>query len=53
MRDSLAVVLREAVDLRLNHDDEYAQMVLAALKKQEGLSWQVNLDKMLELIKQS
>jgi glycosyltransferase involved in cell wall biosynthesis len=53
MRDSLAAVLREAVDLRLKHDDEYARLVLAALRKQEGLSWQVNLDEMLALMEEA
>ena len=53
MCDSLAAVLREAVDFRFKQEDEYARMVLAALEKQEGLSWQVNLDGMLSLIKQA
>jgi len=53
MRDSLAAVLREAVDLRLKHEDEYARLVGAALKKQEGTSWEQNLKEMLELMEQA
>jgi glycogen synthase len=53
MRDSLAAVLREAVDLHMNHDREYAHLVLASLNKQKLLDWEVNLNGMLGLIEQA
>ncbi len=53
MRDSLTEVLRRAVTVRLDRRDEYARLVLAALDKQEGTSWLVNLGGMLALVEQA
>ena len=53
MCDSLAIVLREAVNMRIENTHEYARLVLAVLNKQKGLSWQTNLDGMLALIEQA
>jgi glycosyltransferase involved in cell wall biosynthesis len=53
MRDSLTDVLRRAIRVRLERQDEYARLVLAALDKQEGTSWHVNLGGMLALIEQA
>jgi hypothetical protein len=50
MRDSLGVALRAAVELRLKRKDDYARLVAAALKKQQGLSWEANLAEMLKLV---
>ena len=53
MRDSLRDILREAVLLRLDQPDAYANLVLAALEKQEGLSWHENLGGMIALIEEA
>lgn len=53
MRDSLSAVLREAVCLRKDRPDDYARLVLAAIEKQEGLSWHENLGGMIALIEEA
>jgi hypothetical protein len=53
MRDALIDVLRRAIRVRLERQDEYARLVLAALDKQEGTSWHVNLGGMLALVEQA
>jgi glycogen synthase len=53
IRDSLTAVLKQAVELRLKQPLVYAALVRAALNKQEGLSWEVNLGGMLALIEQA
>jgi hypothetical protein len=41
------------VHLRLHQPDAYAGLVLAALEKQEGLSWYENLGGMTALIEEA
>jgi glycosyltransferase involved in cell wall biosynthesis len=53
MRDSLTAVLKRAVRVRLEQPQVYAALVRAALEKQEGLSWEVNLGGMLALMEQA
>ncbi len=50
MCESLKDTLKEAVAVRLQQPEEYARLVLAALKKQQGTSWLVNLGGMVGLI---
>ncbi len=47
---ALTATLLEAVELRQHQPETYARLVLAALAKQEGWSWQQNLQAMLDLI---
>jgi glycogen synthase len=53
MRDSLAAVLKRAVEVRLQEPLVYASMVRAALEKQDGWGWEVNLGGMLALVEQA
>ncbi len=53
MTSALSEVLLQAVDLRLKHPNQYAELVLAAIEKQEGSSWEVNLGGMLALIEEA
>ncbi len=50
MCESLKDTLKEAISVRLAKPEQYARLVLAALKKQEGTSWLVNLGGMLGLM---
>ena len=49
----LSETLLHAVDLRLNRFAEFARLVAAALEKQQGQSWLVNLGGMLALVEQA
>jgi glycogen synthase len=53
MRDALTDVLRKAIRLRLDQPDEYARLVAAAVKRQQGSSWLVNLGGILALVEQA
>jgi glycogen synthase len=53
MRDSLTEVLTTAVRIRLDQPDLYARLALAALTKQQGTSWYINLGGMLALIEEA
>ncbi|PKO03204.1 MAG: hypothetical protein CVU43_03725 [Chloroflexi bacterium HGW-Chloroflexi-5] len=53
MTAALSEVLLQAVALRVNQPDKYAELVLAAIEKQEGSSWEVNLGGMLALIEEA
>jgi len=53
MATALCEVLLQAVDLRLKQPEKYAELVLAAIEKQEGASWEVNLGGMLALIEEA
>lgn len=50
MAQSLAATLRRAIDVRMNHPDDYARLVLAAIRTQERRSWLMNLGGMLALV---
>jgi len=50
MCESLKETLKEAVAVRLERPEVYAKLVLAALRKQEGTSWLVNLGGILGLV---
>lgn len=51
MQDSLSEALIEAVDLRMQDEEKYAETVLAAIEKQESTSWDDNLKGLLQLVK--
>ena len=53
MTTALTEVLLQAVELRLKQPDKYTELVLAAIEKQEGSSWEVNLGGMLALIEEA
>jgi hypothetical protein len=53
MTASLTEVLLQAVDLRLKHPERYADLVLAAIDKQQDSSWDANLGGMLALIEEA
>lgn len=53
MTAALCEVLLQAVELRLMQPEKYAELVLAAIEKQEGSSWEVNLGGMLALIEEA
>ena len=46
----LSTVLLDAIKLRLDDEDSYVRLVLAALDKQEENSWQANLGGVLALV---
>jgi glycogen synthase len=50
MCEALKDTLKEAIAVRLDRPEQYARLVLAALKKQEGTSWLVNLGGMIGLM---
>jgi len=53
MTSALTEVLLQAVDLRVKSPEKYAELVLAAIEKQESSSWEVNLGGMLALIEEA
>ncbi len=53
MTTALSEVLLQAVELRVKQPEKYAELVLAAIEKQEGSSWEVNLGGMLALIEEA
>ena len=53
MTTALTEVLLQVVELRLKQPDKYNELVLAAIEKQEGSSWEVNLGGMLALIEEA
>jgi glycogen synthase len=53
MTAALCEVLLQAVELRLKQPENYAELVLSAIEKQEGSSWEVNLGGMLALIEEA
>lgn len=50
MQNALSEVLVEAVRLRVDHPERYAELVMAAIEKQKSTSWEENLNGMLALI---
>lgn len=53
MTAALSEALLQAVDLRVKQPEKYAELVLAAIEKQQGASWEVNLGGMLALIEEA
>jgi glycogen synthase len=53
MSASLTETLRQAVELRTQKPEKYAELVLAAIEKQLNTSWDSNLKSLLKLIKQA
>jgi glycogen synthase len=53
MTAALSEELLQAVELRLKQPEKYAELVLAAIEKQEGSSWEVNLGGMQALIEEA
>jgi glycogen synthase len=53
MTAALCEVLLQAVELRVKQPEKYAELVLAAIEKQEGSCWEVNLGGMLALIEEA
>jgi len=53
MQDSLSEALIEAVNLRIKDEEKYAEMVLAAIEKQENTSWDENLKGLLALVEEA
>lgn len=53
MTAALCEGLLQAVALRVKQPDKYAELVLAAIEKQQGASWEVNLGGMLALIEEA
>lgn len=53
MTAALTEVLLQAVELRLKQPEKYVELVLAAIEKQEGSSWEFNLGGMLALIEEA
>jgi hypothetical protein len=50
MAESLSATLRQAIDIRVNHPDQYARMVFGSLRQQSLRSWLINLGGMQSLV---
>jgi hypothetical protein len=50
MAESLSTTLRQAIDIRMNHPERFARLVLGSLRQQSHRSWLINLGGMLSLV---
>ena len=50
MVEALSATLTQAIDIRLNHPEQFAKMAAAAVRQQSLRSWLINLGGMLSLV---